>query len=253
MSRFEQEFALVPEGARWTAVLVCLAVTALLGGIFLMPGFVEGDAKAVLIVSPFFLLSLIGVAFLGAFVLLVGYVFGDAKRRGMNHVLWTLLAIFIPNAIGIILYFILRDPIPVPCPRAACRPGRATPSARAAGRRCERPAPSAARRSSRAGRTARAAALACSRRERLRLPPPPGHDAGMTLAGPEEPQPRRSRARASRPRARGAVELDEQDALPGAELEPAVGDVHGLGGAEEERLGVGVAVGALIRGTPGRR
>jgi hypothetical protein len=34
----------------------------------------------------------------------------------MNHVLWTLLAIFIPNAIGIILYFILRDPVPVPCP-----------------------------------------------------------------------------------------------------------------------------------------
>ena len=30
--------------------------------------------------------------------------------------LWTLLAIFIPNAIGIILYFILRDPVPVPCP-----------------------------------------------------------------------------------------------------------------------------------------
>jgi predicted amidophosphoribosyltransferase len=34
----------------------------------------------------------------------------------MNHILWTLLAIFIPNAIGIILYFILRDPMPVPCP-----------------------------------------------------------------------------------------------------------------------------------------
>jgi len=34
----------------------------------------------------------------------------------MNAVLWVLLAIFIPNAIGIILYFILRDPLPVPCP-----------------------------------------------------------------------------------------------------------------------------------------
>ena len=66
--------------------------------------------------SPLFLLSLVGVAFLGAYVLLVGYVFADARRRGMKHVLWTLLAIFIPNAIGIILYFILRDPIPVPCP-----------------------------------------------------------------------------------------------------------------------------------------
>jgi hypothetical protein len=116
MSRFDREWALVPEGARWTAALVCLAVTALMGGVFLLPGFAERDAKAVLVLSPFFLVSLIGVAFLGAYVLLVGYVYGDARRRAMNHVLWTLLAIFIPNAIGIILYFILRDPLPVPCP-----------------------------------------------------------------------------------------------------------------------------------------
>ncbi len=49
-------------------------------------------------------------------VLVIGYVYGDAKRRGMRYVLWTLLAIFIPNAIGIILYFILRDPLLIPCP-----------------------------------------------------------------------------------------------------------------------------------------
>jgi len=65
---------------------------------------------------PVFLASLVGVALAVAYVLLVGYVCGDARRRGMNPVLWTLLAIFIPNAIGIILYFILRDPVPVPCP-----------------------------------------------------------------------------------------------------------------------------------------
>jgi hypothetical protein len=53
---------------------------------------------------------------IGAYVLLVGYIYGDAKRRGMRYVMWTLLAIFIPNAIGIILYFILRDPLPTPCP-----------------------------------------------------------------------------------------------------------------------------------------
>ena len=29
--------------------------------------------------------------------------------------MWLLLAIFIPNAIGIILYFLLRVPLPVPC------------------------------------------------------------------------------------------------------------------------------------------
>jgi hypothetical protein len=116
MTRFEQEWALVPEGARLTAVVVCLATVVLMGGIFLLPGFLERDPRAILMLSPFFLMTLVGVAFLGAYVLLIGYVYGDARRRGMNHVLWTLLAIFIPNAIGIILYFILRDPVAVPCP-----------------------------------------------------------------------------------------------------------------------------------------
>jgi hypothetical protein len=50
-------------------------------------------------------------------ILLIGYVYADAKRRGMRQVMWTLLAIFIPDAIGIILYFLLREPLPTPCPR----------------------------------------------------------------------------------------------------------------------------------------
>ena len=116
MSRFDQEFALVPAGARWTAAFVCLAVTCLAAAIFLVPGFAERNDTGLLVMLPIFLASLVGVAFLGAYVLLVGYVYGDARRRGMNRVLWTLLAIFIPNAIGIILYFILREPVPVPCP-----------------------------------------------------------------------------------------------------------------------------------------
>ena len=63
----------------------------------------------------FFVTAALGVL-MALYVLLVGYVWADAKRRGMNAVLWVLLAIFIPNAIGIILYFILRSPLPVPCP-----------------------------------------------------------------------------------------------------------------------------------------
>ena len=31
--------------------------------------------------------------------------------------MWTLLAIFIKTYIGIILYFLLRDPLPTPCPK----------------------------------------------------------------------------------------------------------------------------------------
>ena len=91
MSRFDQEFALVPTGARWTAVLVALAFAALMAGIFLVP-VAANEPKALVFVLPVFLASLMGAVALGTFVLLVGYVFGDAKRRGMNHVLWTLLA-----------------------------------------------------------------------------------------------------------------------------------------------------------------
>ena len=51
------------------------------------------------------------------FALLVGYVNVDSKRRGMNRAVWTLLVMFIPNAIGFILYFFVRSPLQTPCPK----------------------------------------------------------------------------------------------------------------------------------------
>jgi len=119
MTRFEEEWALVPAGARWVAVLVALAMTGLMASLFLLPLVVEHEYRGLLFVFPVFLLSLIGAVMLGVYVLLVGYVYGDARRRGMNQVMWTLLAVFVPSAVGVILYFILRDPIPVPCPSCA--------------------------------------------------------------------------------------------------------------------------------------
>jgi len=59
-------------------------------------------------------ICLLGVLFF-ILALLIGYVYSDAKRRGMRYVLWTWLAALIPNAIGIILYFILREPLLAPC------------------------------------------------------------------------------------------------------------------------------------------
>ena len=53
--------------------------------------------------------------FLTAALLLIAYINADARRRGMRYVMWTLLAIFLPNSLGIILYFVLRDPLPVRC------------------------------------------------------------------------------------------------------------------------------------------
>lgn len=64
-------------------------------------------------------LSLLAPLAVAIYVLLIGFIHVDAKRRGMRYVMWTLLAIFIPNAIGIILYFILRDPLPTPCPKCS--------------------------------------------------------------------------------------------------------------------------------------
>jgi RNA polymerase subunit RPABC4/transcription elongation factor Spt4 len=50
------------------------------------------------------------------FTLLVGYVNRDAKRRGMNRTLWTILVILVPNAIGFILFFLMRHPLMATCP-----------------------------------------------------------------------------------------------------------------------------------------
>jgi len=60
-----------------------------------------------------FLLGLVA----GSFLLFIGYINRDAKRRGMSPVLWTIVAIFIPNALGIILYFVLRQPLRSACPQ----------------------------------------------------------------------------------------------------------------------------------------
>ena len=53
-------------------------------------------------------------------IFLTGYVYSDAKRRGMNATLWTFLVIVLMPAwlfIGFILYFLLREPLPYPCPQ----------------------------------------------------------------------------------------------------------------------------------------
>jgi len=116
MTRFEQEWALVPVPARWIAALAFLAMAGLMASLFLLPLIVEHEYKGLLFVFPIFLMTLIGAVALAIYVLLIGYVYGDARRRGMSQLMWTLLAIFIPSAVGVILYFILRDPVPVPCP-----------------------------------------------------------------------------------------------------------------------------------------
>jgi hypothetical protein len=49
-------------------------------------------------------------------ILGLGYINADARRRGMPPILWSLIAAFIPNLLGFLLYFALRRPIALPCP-----------------------------------------------------------------------------------------------------------------------------------------
>jgi hypothetical protein len=63
--------------------------------------------------------ALIGTLLAG-YILLAGYVYGDARRRGMPPGLWTALVLLIPNAIGFVLYFLLRKPLVHPCPACGC-------------------------------------------------------------------------------------------------------------------------------------
>jgi len=112
-------------GAAWLAA----AVVALLWILVVIPLLIEHhqrkpqDSQ----MPPTFLIGLLifcGIV-LGLWVLMVFYVNADAGRRQMNRLLWTLLVIFIPNAIGFIAYFLVRSPIGQPCPkcRAFIRPG----------------------------------------------------------------------------------------------------------------------------------
>lgn len=116
MSRFSEEMSVIPRPARVIAVVAALIVpfAALCFVLVVRLNPTHGSLAWV----PFAALAGVAVMLMVAiYALLVGYIVGDARRRGMRPVLWALLAIFIPNAIGIILYFILRDPLLQHCPK----------------------------------------------------------------------------------------------------------------------------------------
>jgi len=113
MSSFREELRVIPRGAWITAALIYAGAAA---GIALAIRY-GGDPQMSALPPPLKVLFAGGLpVLLFAYVALIGYVCGDAKRRGMRHVMWTLLAIFVPYAIGVIVYLILRDPLPRACP-----------------------------------------------------------------------------------------------------------------------------------------
>jgi len=61
-----------------------------------------------------------GAAVLSALFFMLGYVYRDAKRRGMHPALWTLLVLILSGGyffIGLIIYLLVREPLPFTCPQ----------------------------------------------------------------------------------------------------------------------------------------
>ncbi len=107
-----QELRVIPKFVWAIAILVYVGI--LIGMITIaIPQFPD---TANLPKAGMIALGLVAATIPAIYILLLGYVYGDAKRRGMRYVMWTLLAIFVPSALGFILYFIFRDPLPIFCP-----------------------------------------------------------------------------------------------------------------------------------------
>ncbi len=110
-SHFRGELAIIPTVARVVAVLAFVIMQVCLLG--LLPHY-ERDIPPM----PFMVLISVGGGIIVAIIiLLIGYVNADAKRRGMNALLWTLLVIVVPKALGFLAYFLLRKPLLTPCPQ----------------------------------------------------------------------------------------------------------------------------------------
>ncbi len=104
------EFKVIPAWA-WTVAICAFACLQLVFDVFLIRQPAPPPHWAI----P--LLGLLAGLVLACFVLLIGYINRDAKRRGMSPLLWTIVAIIIPNALGILLYFVLRQPVRAVCPQ----------------------------------------------------------------------------------------------------------------------------------------
>jgi ABC-type Fe3+ transport system permease subunit len=131
--RFWEEFRIIP---RWVVVLMILLFLAaeIIAFMVNMSGFRNGgdifppDLRDDPVTASVALGGVVAmVSFLIAtMVFMIAYVNRDASRRGMNSFLWTLLVLILtPSSlvIGFVIYFLMREPLPYPCPQCGSTVG----------------------------------------------------------------------------------------------------------------------------------
>jgi len=127
--RFREELRIVP---RWLKIL-CLVLYLLALGAAVTVVNVAPDTRFpdVRDNAAAATLAMIGVvtaiaSVVSVFLFVLGYVYRDARRRNMNAPLWTLLVLVLaPSSliIGLVIYLLVRDPLPYPCPRCGALVG----------------------------------------------------------------------------------------------------------------------------------
>jgi hypothetical protein len=125
--RFWEEFRIIPNGVIYTVVALFLIAqvvayfvnrwNAVHYGELFPYELRDTPAMAYLALAGI----ITGVSLVMATIIFwVAYVNRDAKRRGMNSAVWTLLVIVLLPAwtfVGFLIYFLMREPLPYPCPQ----------------------------------------------------------------------------------------------------------------------------------------
>jgi len=127
--RFWEEFRIIP---RWLMILVfalfvlaeviayIVNTHAALNGEQMFPPELKDDPvlASLALGGIVALMSL----FFAVMIFIIAYVNRDSARRGMNSFLWTLLVLVLtPSSliIGFVIYFLMREPLPYPCPQCS--------------------------------------------------------------------------------------------------------------------------------------
>jgi RNA polymerase subunit RPABC4/transcription elongation factor Spt4 len=129
-AKFREELRVIPKWLVWTCVTLYFLALIIGTAVNLHnmqtadPIFPDDSFRS----QPVFSCVALGAAitaaavFVSIWLFMLGYVYCDAKRRDMHPGLWTLLVLILSPAylfIGLIIYLLVREPLPFPCPRCA--------------------------------------------------------------------------------------------------------------------------------------
>jgi hypothetical protein len=112
--KFRQFLSVVPQRVRTTGIVI-LALAVLIGPV--VGFYVAETATPVASIGIGLLAGIAAGFFAAAWTVCLGYVYADARRRAMPPILWTLVAMLVPNLLGFLIYFAIRRPIAQPCPQ----------------------------------------------------------------------------------------------------------------------------------------